>query len=117
MIMKLLNEEPLLLNEYDEQYLLNFYATQYICDESLAIVCETEECEPYATITVNLTDYGVKLTGGEVALNHDLSYELRMLVLNEFAESWTPIKYGMATSQLIHLKQKYIEKIYNNEKG
>lgn len=113
--MKLLNDEPFLLNKYDEQYLLNFYATKYTCDGSLAIVCETVHGEPYATITVNLVDYGVKSTVCEIALNHDLSYELRTLVLNEFAKSWTPIKYGMANSQLIHLKQKYLDKIYNND--
>lgn len=110
--MKLLNDEPFLLNEYDEQYLLNFYATEYTYDNSLALVCETTQREPYATITVNLTDYGIKLPVGEVALNHDLSYELRMLVINEFADKMESVKYGMANSQLIHLKQKYIDKIY-----
>lgn len=105
----LLNSEPILLKKVK----LNFFASLYN-DNSLAVICETINAAPFATISINLRSYGVNLDDTTIALNHDLSEELRDLVIDTFAETQKPIQYGYAHSTLIKLKEKYAERIQQN---
>ena len=104
--MFLLNNSPIKFKD-DE---LNFFATRYY-DGTLAIVCETIQGEPYATISVNLSGYGCSLTDNQIVLNHDLSEKLRELVIKLFGESTKPIKYGYAESLILMLKPEIIEQV------
>lgn len=108
--MLLLNSAPI---EYQDDKLL-FYATQY-SDGTLAIVCETDNREPYATISINLSSYDIKLDNVMIILNHDLSISLRDVVLNEFSKCSDEIEYGHAKSIVMYLKDEYIEKIKSEE--
>lgn len=108
----LINENPIYFKEYN----INFYATRY-SDGSLAIICEDEYCFPYATISINLSSYGVHLNDSMIILNHDLSRDFRDLVLNAFSKCSDEIQYGYAKSVVMYLKDEYAEIINKSEEN
>lgn len=106
--------EPILLNHIPLQYQeygLLFYATSYISNGSLAIVAETTTGEPYATVSINLEDWGIEPKGGQIVLNHNLSEDFSNFFRKHFCQEATPIQYGYATSYIVKLKPEYIQKI------
>ena len=74
-----LTDTPLYYNGYN----LLFYKTKYF-DDSLAIVCETTEGEPYAKVSLNLSDYGYNIEENEIFLNHKLSRDFKELFCEKF---------------------------------
>lgn len=104
----LLNQTPLQYQEYG----LLFYATSYISNGSLAIIAETTTGEPYASVSINLEEWGFTPEEGQIVLNHDLTTEFVQFFCNHFCkEEKTPIQYGFATSYIVNLKPEYIKKI------
>lgn len=106
--MILLNNTPL---EYYGDGLL-FYATTYMSNHSLAIVAETIQGEPYASVSINLEEWGFAPEEGQIVLNHDLTTEFVQFFCKHFCkEEKTPIRYGFANSYIVNLKPEYIKKI------
>ena len=104
----LLNESP--LNYHGEGLL--FYASHYVSNGALAIFAETIQEEPYATISINLEDWGFKTEKGQIVLNHDLPSEFVQFFCKHFCkEEKSYIRYGFATSFIVELKPEYTKKI------
>lgn len=111
----LLNEKPLKLEDDGRTVILEFFATTY-ADGQLAIVAETDEAEPWAVISINLSGYGMYPPRGCIFLSHDLSSSLKQLVVDEFGKETFPIRYGYATSIGIILKDEIKNKINELQK-
>lgn len=104
--MILLNDKPVKFEEYSLYFMTAMYA-----DDTLAIVCETEDGEPYGMVTINLSDYGMYPPNGCVFLSHNLSNDFKQLVIDMFGKETFPIRYGYATSVGIILKDEIKDKI------
>lgn len=99
-------------NDYD----LLFAATRYT-DGNLAIICETTIGEPYATVSVNLSDYGKSTDDTGFYLSHSLTHDFRNLVIDLFAEETKRTSYGYVKDGLyIKMKDYIIKQIKENLK-
>lgn len=99
--MRQMNEDPIRFNGYN----LDFYETTYAFDDTKAIICEADGGMPYATVTINLGDWGIPMATDEVALNHDLSPEFKEMFVREFGTgNRRPVAYGYAVSEIVQLK-------------
>ena len=79
---KKMNEEPI---EYGG-YQLFFYKTKYAYDKTLAIVCETDLGEPYATVSLNLGDHGYFPMPNEIFFDHNLPRAFKDMLCERFCD-------------------------------
>lgn len=84
---------------------LTFYETAYVADGTRAVVCETSDGMPYATVSINLGDHGIQVADNEIAINHDLPAELKELFVEHFGTGKRrPVVYGYAVSEIVELR-------------
>lgn len=77
---KIMNKTPIKHDGYE----LTFYLTTYAADGSTAVICEDEDGMPFATVSLNLGDYGYFTEKDEIFLNHDLPRDFKEMFCDAF---------------------------------
>ena len=93
---------------------IHLFGDRYTCDDSKAIIAEYGDGEPFATVTINLSDYNVALENDEIVINHDLLYcgeflEKVIEVLGFPGVTMKPISYGYANSHIMKLRPEFLK--------
>ena len=89
-----------------------YQRAKYFADNGTAIMALTDEREPYATVSICLADYGVKLPENQIVINHDLMNDpvfLTKIKADLVKKEVMTVSFGFASSIVVELKDNWKE--------